>query len=391
MPRQEPLTAIAPISSGGVPYRAPEGHPASLGAGRPHGPQHRDQIAGDRELAQRLGQLAGADRPPRGADREDAGDGVDAGVQAGDVGDEDALAGLAQQLREGRASRGRRPGWRPRPRAGSGSRGGRRCRSRRRPRGWPCRCRRGRRRRRPPSIRAVRRRGTPSPSKGAEAEPVRVAAVVVEDEAPRWPAPRRGARRTGSGRAARRWRRGRRRSGRRSWPPRSGRGRPGRSARPAWRRRSSPSRALAASPPIASGSRPSGPAGEAEAEAGLPAALALGQRLQVGEAVGGLELAGEAGRGGDRDPLGGIGVDDLLDPDDSRVGGERGALDRAAPARPTCGGRPGLDRGVAQPRQRLDRGRPRRRRELVLVGDRAPPRRRGRRSRAMPASERSVP
>ena len=99
----------------------------------------------------------------------------------------------------------------------------------------------------------------------------------------------------------------------------------------------------APSAPIASGSRPLGPAGEAEAEPGLAAALAFGQGLQVGEAAGGLVLAGEAGRGGDRDPLGGVGVDGLLDPDDARIGGRARSRSTAAPAPPpapsaTCGG-----------------------------------------------------
>ena len=69
-------------------------------------PQHRDQVAGDRELAQRLGQLAAADRAAGGADREGAGDRVDARVQAGDVGDEDALAGLAAAARRSSSSPG---------------------------------------------------------------------------------------------------------------------------------------------------------------------------------------------------------------------------------------------------------------------------------------------
>src|ERR1044072_5692238 len=69
---QAPATVISPINRGGALTAPPERDPAGLGTRRPHGLEHRDEVAGDRELAQRLGQLAGADRAARGADREDA-------------------------------------------------------------------------------------------------------------------------------------------------------------------------------------------------------------------------------------------------------------------------------------------------------------------------------
>ena len=89
--------AISPTSSGGVLTEPPKGTQRGSAPAALDRPQHRHQVAGDRELAQRLGEGAAADRAARGADREDAGDRVDAGVQAGDVGHVDALPRLRQQ------------------------------------------------------------------------------------------------------------------------------------------------------------------------------------------------------------------------------------------------------------------------------------------------------
>ena len=118
-------------------------------------------------------------------------------------------------------------------------------------------------------------------------------------------------------------------------------------ARRACRRRSSPPPARPPSRPIASGSSPAGPRARPKPSPVSRPVLALGQRLQVGVAAGCLVLAGDAGRGGDRDPLGALDVDRLLDPDDPRVGLQRGPLDRErqlgdprgrplAPARGRC-------------------------------------------------------
>ena len=57
---QEPLTAISPISSGGVLTEPPKGTQRASAPAARTAPQHDDQVAGDRELAQRLGELAAA-------------------------------------------------------------------------------------------------------------------------------------------------------------------------------------------------------------------------------------------------------------------------------------------------------------------------------------------
>ena len=51
-------------------------------------------------------QLAVLDEPPGGPDREGAGHRIDAGVEAGDVGHVEAVAGLAQELLRRSASPG---------------------------------------------------------------------------------------------------------------------------------------------------------------------------------------------------------------------------------------------------------------------------------------------
>ena len=54
---QLPLTVISETSSGGVLPEPPNGTQRASRRCR-NGPQHRDEIAGDRELAHRLGELA---------------------------------------------------------------------------------------------------------------------------------------------------------------------------------------------------------------------------------------------------------------------------------------------------------------------------------------------
>ena len=71
-----------------MPTEPPKGTQQGLGSGGADGAQHRHQLAGYRRLPDRLGQRPPRIIPARGADREDAGDRVDAGVQAGDVVDE---------------------------------------------------------------------------------------------------------------------------------------------------------------------------------------------------------------------------------------------------------------------------------------------------------------
>ena len=215
----------------------------------------------------------------------------------------------------------------------------------------------------------------------------------MEDERRARRPPRRAARRTASGRAAPRRRRARRRSGRRSWRRRSGRGRPGRSATPA-----------CAAPIIASARSAPSRADRGRVERrrargrGRSRARSRGHRRPRRAPAGrrsswSLVLAGDPGRGGDRDPLCRVGVDGLLDPGDAPVGLQRRALHRQGqlgdvrPIGPLSAIEGSLEARPA-PRSRAGAGGAG---ELVLVGDRAPPRRRARRAPATPASERSVP
>src|SRR5438093_9703320 len=81
--------------------RAAEGHPAGPGARGGDRVEHRWEVGGDRELVRRGGELAGLDQAPGGADGEGARNGVDAGVEARDVGDVDAVARLRDEVVEG--------------------------------------------------------------------------------------------------------------------------------------------------------------------------------------------------------------------------------------------------------------------------------------------------
>ena len=132
-------------------------------------------------------------------------------------------------------------------------------------------------------------------------------------------------------------------------------------------------------------------AAEVEAEPGLAPPSPSASACSVGVAAGGLVLAGDPGRGGDRDALVGVGVDRLLDPGDPRVGGERRALDRERELG-DLGGGPGAIEGSREPaRARRLAGRLGGPGELVLVGRAAAASAARRRAPRSPASPRSVP
>ena len=69
---QAPPTVISPISSAGALTQPPNGTQRASAPTACDRLQHRDEVAGDRELAHRLGQLAARDQPPGGAHREGA-------------------------------------------------------------------------------------------------------------------------------------------------------------------------------------------------------------------------------------------------------------------------------------------------------------------------------
>ena len=310
---QAPATVISPISSGGVLTEPPNGTQRGSAPAALHGAEHRDEVAGDRELAQRLGELAAADRAPRGADREDAGDRVDARVQAGDVGDEDARRPPRRAARSKPSSPGATTRFEAEtPTAACGSRRGRRCRSTSTPAApAPCRCRRGRcagarlDQRGAGAARRPRRRR-------ARWRARRVEAVVVRGAAPRRP--------TSSPSRSAKGERPRCTASAPSTPPirptklaatvgsrTTGQERDSRLAGADHRRR-----ALGRLAPDRRRVERRRAAGEVEAEAGLgPAARPRRGRMRVGVAARRLVLAGDAGRGGDRDPVGGVGVDGL--------------------------------------------------------------------------------